>query len=229
MKEVQNKLFNLRDEKYKQFHAKLIPTVEPDCIIGIRTPVLREFANQFYKTPQAEIFMNELPHKYYEENNLHAFLLEKITDYNKLIAELNKFLPFVNNWATCDMMRPKTFKKHTDMLLCEIKKWIKSKHPYTVRFGIEMLMIYYLGDKFSPEFSQMVAEIKSDEYYVNMMIAWYFATALAKQYKATLPYLAEKRLDIWVHNKTIQKAIESYRITDEQKNELKALKIKTAR
>lgn len=222
--QLQEKLFNLQDIEYKAFHSKLMPTVDPDAIIGIRTPVLRKFSNEFNKTDEAKEFLKDLPHKYYEENNLHAFLLEKITDYNVLVKELNNFLPFVDNWATCDMMRPKILKNHKTELLEDIKRWLNSKDTYTIRFAVNCLMNYYLEEDFKSEYLQWVKNIESDEYYINMVRAWYFATALAKQYDETVKILENNVLDKWTHNKTIQKAIESYRITSEQKEYLRTLK-----
>ena len=225
-KYVQSQLFSMQDLKYKEFHSKLMPTIEKDTIIGVRTPELRRFAKEFSKQPEAGEFMKILPHSYYEENNLHGFLIEAIKDYDKVIFELERFLPYVDNWATCDLMRPKVFKKHLPELLEQIKIWTKSEHTYTIRFGIEMLMTFYLDENFSPEYLEIAAGVESEEYYVNMMIAWYFATALAKQYNSALPYIEERRLPMWVHNKAIQKSVESYRIAPEQKEYLKTLKIK---
>ena len=224
---IESKLFELQDLQYKAFHSKLMPTVNPDKIIGIRVPALRRFAKEFAKTQEAEFFIENLPHKYYEEDNLHAFLIEQITDYQKAIAELNRFLPFVDNWATCDEMTPKVFAENTDKLIVEIDKWIKSEHTYTLRFAVDMLMKFYLDENFKEEYLQRVASIKSDEYYVEMVQAWYFATALAKQWDYAVKYLLENKLDEWVHNKTIQKAVESFRITKEQKEYLKKLKRKS--
>ena len=221
---LQIELFSLRDLKYKEFHQKLMPTVNPDKVIGIRTPVLRKFAKDFSKREEAESFIKNLPHKYYEEDNLHAFLLEEIRDYETLIEELNKFLPFVDNWATCDMMRPKILKNHKIELLEDIKRWLNSKDTYTIRFAVNCLMLYYLEEDFKPEYLQWVKNIESQEYYINMVRAWYFATALAKQYDETVKFLENNALDKWTHNKTIQKAIESYRITSEQKEYLRTLK-----
>lgn len=226
MSTITERLLALQDLKYKEFHSKLMPTISPEVIIGVRTPDIRKLAKQIAGSEEAEEFLHILPHTYYEENNLHGCLIEAMKDYDACVDALEKFLPYVDNWATCDLMTPKIFKKHTDELLAEIKRWIASEHIYTIRFGIEMLMNFYLDEKFSTEYSDMVAAVHSEEYYVNMMIAWYFATALAKQYDAVLPYLTEHRLDVWTHNKTIQKAVESYRITDEQKAELKKLKRK---
>lgn len=224
--EIKNQLLSMQDADYKEFHQKLMPTVDNETIIGIRVPQLRKIAKGLAKNDSTDEFLKDLPHRYYEENNLHAFIIEQIRDYDLCIEEVKIFLPFVDNWATCDSMRPKCFLSHTDELLLEIETWIKSEHTYTLRFAIEMLMCYYLDDKFDPRYHKMVAKVKSDEHYVNMMIAWYFATALAKQYEATLPYLTERKFSQWVHNKTIQKAVESYRITDEQKEYLKTLKWK---
>ena len=221
---LQIELFSLRDLKYKEFHQKLMPTVSPDKVIGIRTPVLRKFAKDFSKREEAESFIKNLPHKYYEEDNLHAVLLEEIRDYESLIEELNKFLPFVDNWATCDMMRPKILKNHKIELLEDIKRWLNSKDTYTIRFAVNCLMLYYLEEDFKPEYLQWVKNIESQEYYINMVRAWYFATALAKQYDETVKILENNALNKWTHNKTIQKANESYRITKEQKEYLRTLK-----
>ena len=221
---LQIELFKLQDLKYKEFHQKLMPTVNPDKVIGIRTPALRKFAREFGKRAEAKKFIKKLPHKYYEEDNLQAFLLEEIKDYEELIKELNIFLPFVDNWATCDMMRPKILKKHKTELLEDIKKWLNSNNTYTIRFAVNCLMNYYLEEDFRSEYLQWVKIIESEEYYINMVRAWYFATALAKQYDETVKILENNALDKWTHNKTIQKAIESYRITNEQKAYLKTLK-----
>lgn len=214
----------MQDLKYRDFHSRLMPTVSKELIIGVRTPELRKFAKEISKTPHAGKFMKLLPHKYYEENNLHAFLIESIKDYDACIDELNRFLPYVDNWATCDMMRPKIFKNHLTELLGQIKIWLKSDETYTVRFAIEILMCFYLDENFSIVFPETVAEIRSDEYYLKMMKAWYFATALAKQYDAVIPFLENNRLDADTHNKTIRKAIESNRITDDKKKYLRTLK-----
>lgn len=223
---VRDRLFGLQDLKYKDFHSKLMPTVDSELVIGVRTPELRLFAKEFSKTDMAEDFLLSLPHKYYEENNLHAFMISAMKDYGTVIEKLNAFLPFVDNWATCDMMRPVVFRKHRSELLCEIKKWIKSDKPYTVRFGIEMLMVHFLQEDFDISYPQTVAEIRSEEYYVRMMVAWYFATALAYRYSEILPFIEDRVLDEWTHNKAIQKAVESYRMTAEQKEYLKKLKIR---
>lgn len=203
-----------------------MPTVNSETVIGVRTPILREYSKEIAKNGHYEDFLKSLPHQYYEENNLHAFLIEKIKDYQTCINALNEFLPYVDNWATCDSMKPKTLGKHTEELYSQIKIWIASDQTYTIRFGIEMLMNFYLDKDFKTEHLELVAKIRSDEYYVNMMIAWYFATALAKQYESTIPFLEKQTLSVWCHNKTIQKAIESYRITNEQKKYLRTLKIR---
>lgn len=223
---IREKLFEMQDEEYKAFHAKLIPTVSPDNIIGVRTPILRKYAKEMKKDPQIEGFLANLPHTYYDENNLHGFIIEQIKDYEECLAAVENFLPFIDNWATCDMMAPKVFGKYLDELITPIHKWIASEDTYTIRFAINMLMKFYLDEQFKPEYLKLVSEVESEEYYVNMMIAWYFATALAKQYEAVLPYVEERRLSAWTHNKTIQKACESYRITAEQKAYLRSLKRK---
>lgn len=225
-KTVQDQLFAMQDVQYKEFHEKLIPTVEPDLVIGVRTPELRTYAKQFAKTPEAAEFIKILPHRYYEENNLHAFIIETIKDFDAAVAAINAFLPYVDNWATCDFLSPKIFAKHLPKVFEQSTQWIHREDIYTIRFGIRMFMNHFLDDAFDIRAHELVAEVHSDEYYVNMMIAWYFATALAKQYEATLPYIENKRLDDWTHNKAIQKAVESYRITDEQKVYLRSLKVK---
>ena len=223
---IERELFRLQDKEYQAFQSKLIPTVPKETVIGVRTPELRKLAVQFAKEPEAESFLQELPHRYYEENNLHAFLIERIRDYDRCIAALDSFLPYIDNWATCDCMSPKVLGKHLPELLDKIREWMDSGKTYTVRYGIGLLMRYYLDDVFTEEYPGMVAGVHSDEYYINMMIAWYFATALAKQYEQVIPYFEEKKLDIWIHNKAIQKAIESRRITKEKKEYLRSLKRK---
>lgn len=218
---IQKTLLSMGEEEYREFSSKLMPTVEKSKVIGIRTPLLRKFAKNL---KNYEDFLDELPHKYFEENNLHAFLIEKERDFDKCIEKLDKFLPYVDNWATCDSLKPKVLKKEPEKLLKHIKKWLKSKDVYAVRYGINLLMSFYLDENFDREYLMLVADVKSDEYYINIMRAWYFATALAKQYKQSLPYLENGILDKWTHNKTIQKAVESLRITKEQKEYLKTLK-----
>lgn len=226
MPTLTEQLFALQDLGYKQFHSKLMPTINPDVIIGVRTPQLRKLAKQIAKSTEVENFMQQLPHYYYEENNLHGFLIENIKNFDACMEALNQFLPYVDNWATCDMMTPKALKKDLPGLYEWVKIWIASEETYTIRFGINILMKYFLDEAFLPEYPEMVASVRSEEYYVKMVVAWYFATALAKQYDFVLPYLTEQRLDTWTHNKTIQKAVESYRITPEQKAYLKTLKRK---
>lgn len=221
---LEKELFEMQDLKYRDFHSKLLPGIDKETIIGIRTPVLRKFTKEYAKTPGAELFMQELPHRYYEENNMHMMIASWIKDYEQCLAEVKRFLPYVNNWATCDLPAPKVFAKHKDELLPEIRRWIASDETYTIRYGISMLMTFYLDEDFRPEYLKMAADVESEEYYVNMMIAWYLATALAKQWDAAIPYLEEHKLPEWVHRKTIQKAIESYRITPEQKVYLKTLR-----
>ena len=223
---IKEELFKLQDKSYREIQVKTITNINPDTIIGVRTPELRKIAKELYKNNNYKEFLNELPHKYFDENQLHAFILGEIKDYDECLKEVNKFLPYVDNWATCDQSTPKAFVKNPDKLIVEIKKWIKSKETYTIRFGIGILMRSYLDDNFKEEYLEWVSKIRSNEYYVNMMIAWYFATALAKQYDCTIKYIEEKKLDTWTHNKTIQKAIESYRITNEQKEYLRGLKRK---
>lgn len=223
---IRKRLFDLQDLKYRDFQCKLMPTVDPETVIGVRTPDMRKLAKEFSKTPETADFLKILPHTYYEENNLHGFLIETLEDYDQVIEAIDAFLPYVDNWATCDLMSPKVFKKHLPELYEKIRDWLKSGRTYTVRFGIEMLMSFYLDEHFQSEMLDLVAGVKSQEYYVNMMIAWYFATALAKQYDATLPVIQEQRLEKWTHNKAIQKATESYRISDEQKDYLRTLKRK---
>ena len=229
---IQKKLFEFQDLKYKEFHSKLMPTINQNLIIGVRVPVLRKFAKEVFKEYSIEDlkpFLKNLPHKYYEENNIHAFLIEQINDFDLCLFELENFLPFIDNWATCDMFCPKVFKKVAkknpeEILLPLIKKWISSNEIYTVRFGIGILMRFFLDEKFDSSYLDLVSSINSNEYYINMMRAWFFATALTKQYEATLPIIENNILDLWTHNKTIQKAIESYRISADTKNYLRKLK-----
>ena len=221
---IRAQLFALQDKEYQIFHSRLMPTLLPETVIGVRVPLLRRLAKQLVDTPEAETFLQCLPHFYYEENALHAFLLEAVRDYGTALAATERFLPYVDNWAVCDSFSPKVFAQHKPELLTAIRRWLGSDQVYTVRYGIGMLMRYYLDEQFKPEYPKKVAEVKSDEYYVNMMIAWYLATALAKQWEATIPYIEERRLPEWVHRKTIQKAVESYRITPEQKAYLKSFR-----
>lgn len=222
--QIRSELSCKSEESYKNFTAPLIPNVDPDSIIGVRVPLIRQLVKKYVSHPEIGTFLDTLPHKYLEENHFHGFLISSIKDYNKCITQLNLFLPYVDNWSTCDMIRPKCFEKNKATLLTSIEEWLLSNHTYTIRFGIEMLMCHYLDDSFNPDYAQRVSQIDSEEYYVNMMKAWYFATALAKQYDSILPILLDNRLDLWTHNKTIQKAIESNRISFETKSFLKTLK-----
>ncbi len=222
--EIREKLFELQDKEYGAFQVKLTPGIDTESVIGVRVPVLRKLAKEIYKSGDYEAFLQDLPHRYYDENMLHGLIISEIKDYEKCIVHLEAFLPYVDNWAVCDIMSPKALKKQKKELLGKIREWTKSTHTYTCRFGMEMLMSFYLDEDFKAEYLEIPAAVHSDEYYVNMMIAWFFATALAKQWEATIPYIEEKRLGDWTHNKTIQKAVESYRITGEQKDYLRTLK-----
>jgi len=224
VKEVQKRLLSLADNKYAEFQAKLIPTVAPVKIIGVRVPVLRRFCKEFEKDPICCEFLNTLPHEYYDENLLHSILLGRLKDYNKCIAAVETFLPYIDNWAVCDILSPKVFSKYKSELLQKIKEWVVSEKTYICRFGINMLMTHYLDKDFKEGYLEIPASVKSEEYYVRMMAAWYYATALAKQWDAIIPYIEGHRLPEWTHNKTIQKACESNRITNEQKAYLKTLR-----
>ena len=224
--DIRNELFSKQDLGYKSLQERTINNIDPDSIIGVRTPVLRAYAKELGKREDVSEFLGVLPHEFFDEDQLQAFIISGMKDYDACMNELEKFLPYVNNWATCDQMSPKVFKKHKQELLKHIKVWIKSKETYTIRFGVGMLMEHFLDEDFDPKYPEMVSKLRSDEYYVNMMIAWYFATALAKQYDAVIPYIEQNRLAVWTHNKAIQKSIESYRITPEQKDYLRSLKIK---
>ena len=225
MTEIQQRLFALQDAGYRDFHAALMPTVDKTLVIGVRMPALRALAKELKGTELAADFMAALPHKYYEENNLHAALIGHIRDFDACMAAVERFLPWVDNWATCDMMNPRALAKDKAALLERIRLWLQSGHTYTVRFGMEMLMNHFLEEDFREEYPALVASVRSEEYYVRMMQAWYFATALAKQYEAAVTYLEQRRLGAWVHNKTIQKARESFRVSQEQKEYLKSLKV----
>ena len=227
-KTITDGLFALKDENYRRFHAKLIPDIPIDNIIGVRTPVLRKYAKEVAKLPEANIFLGSLPHSYYEENNLHGALLSLLypKDIIAFMEQLERFLPYVDNWATCDMLSPKIFKKHLSYVYERVQKWLQSDAVYTIRFGIVTLLGFYLDDAFEPEMLQLVANVRSEEYYVNMAVAWYFSMALVKQYDATLPYIQNRVLEPWTHNKSIQEAIESRRIPQETKAYLRGLKIR---
>ena len=226
MTSLQERLFAMQDKQYAAFQAKLTPGVHMESFIGIRVPVLRKFTKEFTKEKECEDFLQQLPHEYYDENMLHGLLISEVKDYEECIRLTDSFLPFVDNWAVCDIMSPKVFAKHKEELLGKIKTWSKSSHVYTCRFGIETLMSHYLDKDFKAEYLEIPASVRSEEYYVKMMVAWFFATALAKQWDQAIPYIEQHRLAPWTHNKTIQKAIESYRITPEQKEYLRTLKIK---
>ena len=222
--EIKEKLKSLQDIKYRGFQAGLIPTVDNDKVIGVRTPELRKLAKEMSKRDDADDFLNDLPHEYFDEDQLHAFMVSGIKDFDECVSEVERFLPYINNWATCDQMTPKVFGRHKKELLPHVREWIDSGETYTVRFGVKMFMSYFLGDDFDMEYADLVAGIKSEEYYVNMMRAWYFATALAYNYNEVVPLIENRKLDRWTHNKAIQKSVESYRITAEQKEYLKTLK-----
>lgn len=223
---VLERLRSLADSKYRAFQAGLIPNIDPGTILGVRMPVLRAYAKELGGSAEANEFMSTLPHTFYDEYNLHGLLINRIGDYSETIVALEKFLPYVDNWATCDLLSPKAFKRHPAELPAQIERWIRSGKTYTTRFGVGMLLEFYLDDNFDAAQLELAASACCDEYYVNMMIAWYFATALAKQRDATLPWLTEKKLPVWVHNKTIQKAIESRRIEPGLKDELRKLRRK---
>ena len=223
---IQEALLALQDKTYQAFQRKLVPTVAPERVIGVRVPALRKLARTWKGTAEAAAFLTRLPHCYYDEDCLHGLLLCEEKDYDATVAELERFLPYVDNWAVCDLMAPRAFRTLPPALPEQARVWMNSTHPYTIRFGTGVLLRCYLDEAFRPEYLEWAAAVRSDEYYVNMMTAWYFATALAKQYSAALPYLLENQLEPWVHNKTIQKAVESYRITPEQKQYLRTLKRK---
>ncbi|MCD8098183.1 MAG: DNA alkylation repair protein [Lachnospiraceae bacterium] len=219
-------LWSRQDTGYRDFQRKLMPTVPPETVIGVRTPSLRICAKELRGTEDARQFMTELPHAYFEENQLHAFLICEERDFDACMEELLAFLPYIDNWATCDQLSPKVFRKHHQELLPYIDQWLASEHPYILRFGIGILMQHFLDEDFNGKYPERVTAIRSEEYYVNMMIAWYFATALAKQYDAVLPYITEKRLDPWVQRMTIRKARESFRVTEEHKEFLSQYRIR---
>lgn len=223
---ITEQLEKIADLKMAEFSSKLNPTIDKDKFLGIKTPVLRDYAKNLSKADELNAFLDELPHKYFEENQLHGLSLSLIKDFDECINRLEAFMPYIDNWAVCDQTSPKVFKKNKDKLLPYIEKWIKLNEPYTVRFAVNMLMQHFLDDDFKPEYLNMVATIKSEHYYVQMVQAWYFATALAKQYDDAVQLIENNILSKWVHNKTIQKSVESFRITNEHKLYLKSLKIK---
>ena len=225
MNELQQHLFGMRDATYAAFIAKLTPGFPLGHFIGVRVPLLRTIARSFAKEEAAsQSFLSHLPHSYYEEDMLHGMLISLVKDYDRCLDLIDRFLPYVDNWAVCDTLSPKVFAKHKAQLLENILRWSSSSHTYTCRFGLRMLMTHFLDDSFSADFLEIPAAIHSEEYYVKMMVAWFFATALAKQWEATLPYLENRQLDPWTHRKTIQKAIESYRIPPERKDYLRTLR-----
>lgn len=221
---VYEELCKYKDDKYRDFQSNLVPNISKDTILGVRTPDMRKIAKDMFGTEEANKFLKKLPHKYYEENLVHFFMIAMIKDFDECIKETERFLPYIDCWPVCDQSSPKAFKKKHDELLPLIKKWIDSDHVYTSRFGMRMLMNEFLGDDFKPEYLKWVASKKGEDYYLKMMIAWYFATALAKQYDATIPYFEKHVLDDWCHKKAIQKAIESFRVSDEHKEYLKTLR-----
>lgn len=223
---ITERLFELRDEEYADFTAKLIPNVPKESILGVRTPALRELAKKVSGTPEAAAFLKELPHRYFEENQLHGFIISFLKDFDDCLKAVDAFLPYVDNWATCDQTSPKVFRKNKDKLIAAVDGWLSSDKTYTVRFGIGVLLEHFLDEDFKSEYAEKVAAVKSEEYYVKMMQAWYFATALAKQYESVLPFIKERLLERWTHNKAIQKAVESRRLTEKQKEYLKTLKVK---
>ena len=218
---VYERLLSYQDEKYKDFQSKLVPNIDKETIIGVRTPEMRQIAKEIFGTKEATIFLETLPHQYYEENLIHFFLISKIKDFDECVKEVERFLPYINCWPVCDQASPSVFKKKHDKLLPLIKKWIDSNHVYIARFGIRMLMNEFLNDDFKEEYLEWVSSKRGDDYYLKMMVAWFFATALAKQYDATIKYIENRCLDPWIHKKAIQKALESYRVSDEHKEHLK--------
>lgn len=226
---ITDKLFEYQDKEYAEFQAKLTPGIPLNSFIGVRIPDIRKIAKEIVKNGGYDSFLQELPHAYYDENILHGAIISEIKDFDKCLNEVERFLPYVDNWAVCDTMSPKVFKKNKSQIIVKIREWVASNHTYTCRFGMGELMSLFLDDDFLSEYLEIPASVKSDEYYVNMMIAWFFATALAKQWDATFPYIENKRLDVWTHNKTIQKAVESFRITKEQKELLRTYKIKKSK
>ena len=221
---VYERLLKVQDKEYRDFQIKLVPNISPDAMIGVRTPDMRNIAKEVFKSDERDAFLKKLPHKFYEENLVHFFLIAMIKDFDECVKAVDKFLPYVDCWPVSDQATPKSFKKNHEKLLPLIRKWIKSEQVYTVRFAIRMLMNEFLEEDFRSEYLEWVAGVRGEDYYIRMMVAWYFATALAKQYDASVVYIEERRLDPWTHKKTIQKAIESYRISEEHKEYLKTLR-----
>ena len=221
---VYERLLKVQDKKYRDFQIKLVPNISPDAMIGVRTPDMRNIAKEVFKSDERDAFLKELPHKFYEENLVHFFLIAMIKDFDECVKAVDEFLPYVDCWPVSDQATPKSFKNNHEKLLPHIKKWIASDHVYTARFGIRMLMNEFLGDDFKKEYLELVASKRGEDYYLKMMVAWYFATALAKQYDESVKYIEERKLDDWVLKKAIQKAVESYRVTDEHKEYLKTFR-----
>lgn len=221
---VYERLSKFKDDEYREFQSKLVPNISKDTILGVRTPDMRKIAKDVFGTKEGNDFLKKLPHKYYEENLVHFFLIAMIKDFDECIKETERFLPYIDCWPVCDQSSPKAFKKKHEELLPYIKKWIDSDHVYTSRFGMRMLMNEFLDADFKPEYLKWVSSKKGEDYYLKMMVAWYFATALAKQYDASIVYFEKRKLDDWCHKKAIQKAIESYRVSDEHKEYLRTLK-----
>ena len=221
---VYERLLKVQDKEYRDFQIKLVPNISPDAMIGVRTPDMRNIAKEVFKSDERDAFLKELPHKFYEENLVHFFFFFLIKDFDECVKAVDEFLPYVDCWPVSDQATPKSFKKNHEKLLPYIKKWIASDHVYTARFGIRMLMNEFLGDDFKKEYLELVASKRGEDYYLKMMVAWYFATALAKQYDESVKYIEERKLDDWVLKKAIQKAVESYRVTDEHKEYLKTFR-----
>ena len=221
---VYEKLLTVKDDEYREFQVKLVPNISPDSILGVRTPDMRKIAKEVSQSDERDSFLKDLPHKYYEENLVHFFIISTIKDFDECIAAVETFLPYIDCWPVSDQSSPKVFKKNHNKLLPYIRKWIASDHVYTARFGIRMLMNEYLGDDFKEEYLELAASNKGEDYYLKMMVAWYFATALAKRYDESVKYIEERKLDEWVHKKAIQKAVESYRVSDEHKQYLKSFR-----
>ena len=219
-----DRLITVKDDAYREFQAKLVPNIPPETILGVRTPEMRRIAKEVFSSPERDAFLSDLPHKYYEENLIHFFVISTIRGFDACVKAVEEFLPYVDCWPVSDQATPGSFKKNHQKLLPYIRKWIASEHVYTARFGMRMLMNEFLGEDFRPEYPELVANKKGNDYYLKMMIAWYFATALAKKYDETVPYFEERRLDEWVHRKAIQKALESYRVSEEHKEYLKSLR-----
>ena len=224
IEELREELFRLRDGEYRDFQRKLIPTVEPEAFIGVRTPALRRFARELMRRGEADPFLDALPHRYFDENQLHAFILSEMKDYGRCLEEVDRFLPYIDNWATCDQLSPKVFARRRGELTAPIRAWIRSGQTYAVRFGIGMLMQHFLDEDFDPAYPEMVAELRSEEYYVNIMSTWLFAEALVKQWDDAVKYIETRRLDPWTHNMAIRKACESFRVPDERKEYLRTLR-----